>query len=739
MARPSWYRRWFGSSVKNTTAAPKSPRSADTRRRQFQPRIEALEDRCMPSVTAVSNEFRVNQTTAGSQSTSGDRTIAAAPDGRFIEVWTNTTLNNVSTIKARLYNADGTALSNEFQISTAGSANGLPSIAVDPLGTGVIVWLGVNGQAQNAIEGQLFDLNKGSLQGSNFQINQTAANGVSYPSVGLDAVGNFAVAWDRFGATVDIYARAFDSGGLPVTNEFKVNTAASSGAQLLPSVAMAADGDFLVAWESSGPNNDFKGAGGGIFAHSYANNQAVGNATQISTFAGGPQINPKTAMDAAGDYVIVWQSGSQDGSGYGVYADLVLTTGLNVTFKVNQTTAGDQINPNVAMDPAGDFVVAWDSVGQDGSSGGIYFRSFDFAGLNASNEIQANQTTTDTQDTPSVAMNGQGDFDITWQSNGQDGSLYGTYARRYLNPPQDFTYFVNSKTLTITPSGSSTFEFAQQTMLDGAGDPQLFDIFKVDQQDAYMLPDSILNSVLVGADKNGFNTATVLTGDTYQANGVTQETSEKVTIGDGGGTVARLDANGNVTKNILALGNFQTVFAVAGQADQGFIQCTPAVKNVFVGAGGYAYMNTGNNGEDFYYLKGAKYVYSYGISDTLDYCYQYDGSGASTYVVSGTAYALGLGADNGQQFFNEGVGFKFNQGVAQHPSQDIAYFYDSTGNDKYIGFSQYALMTSADGSFKEYDIAAYFTNINVFSFVGGDDVAAVYDATVNHVTGYKMV
>src|SRR5262249_18525386 len=155
----------------------------------------------------------------------------------------------------------------------------------------------------------------------------------------------------------------------------------------------------------------------------------------------------------------------------------------------------------------------------------------------------------------------------------------GVYARRYLVPPQDFTYFPASQTLTIAPSGSSTFEFAQQTILDGAGDPFKFDIFKVGQQDAYMLPDSMLKGVLVGGDKNGFNTATLLTGDTYKTlDAVTHESAEKITIGNTSGTVERLDAQGNAT-SFLAIGNFQTNFAVAGQADQGFIECTPAVKN----------------------------------------------------------------------------------------------------------------------------------------------------------------
>ena len=37
-------------------------------------------------------------------------------------------------------------------------------------------------------------------------------------------------------------------------------------------------------------------------------------------------------------------------------------------FRVNDTTAGDQILPDVAMDAAGDFVITWTSYGQDGDA-----------------------------------------------------------------------------------------------------------------------------------------------------------------------------------------------------------------------------------------------------------------------------------------------------------------------------------------------------------------------------------
>ena len=51
----------------------------------------------------------------------------------------------------------------------------------------------------------------------------------------------------------------------------------------------------------------------------------------------------------------------------------------------------------------------------------------------------------------------------------------------------------------------------------------------------------------------------------------------------------------------------------------------------------------------------------------------------------------------------------------------------------------YSFMTSADGSFAENDIAADFSAVYAYSFVGGTDVALVYDTNVNHVLGFRRL
>ena len=82
--------------------------------------------------------------------------------------------------------------------------------------------------------------------------------------------------------------------------------------------------------------------------------------------------------------------------------------------RVNATTTGPQtLNTSgrcVALDADGNYVVVWESAGQDGDQGGIYGQRFDSAGAAIGGEFRANATTTGNQTYASVAMDAAGKF-----------------------------------------------------------------------------------------------------------------------------------------------------------------------------------------------------------------------------------------------------------------------------------------------------------------------------------------
>ena len=270
--------------------------------------------------------------------------------------------------------------------------------------------------------------------GGEFQVNTNTLNFQIRPSVATDSDGDFVVVWQSFsqdGSNYGIYGQRYNKTGTPAGTEFRINTT-TADAQKDPKVAMDSDGDFVVTWTSYGQD----GGGYGVYAQRYDNGGlAVGAEFQVNTYTDYDQFDPSVAMDNDGDFVIAWEGLGQDGSGSGIYAQRYASTGatLGDEFRVNATTTSSQAFPSVAMDSNGDFVIAWSSRNQDGDGAGVYAQRYDNTGITLGGEFRVNTTTTNYQEFPSVAMDSDGDFVISWSSYSQDGSNYGVYAQRYDN------------------------------------------------------------------------------------------------------------------------------------------------------------------------------------------------------------------------------------------------------------------------------------------------------------------
>ncbi|MCA9098944.1 MAG: VCBS repeat-containing protein, partial [Planctomycetaceae bacterium] len=201
------------------------------------------------------------------------------------------------------------------------------------------------------------------------------------------------------------------------------------------------------------------GTGQGIFAQRFDQmGTPDGGEFQVNTWTTGDQAFPTVAMDADGDFVIAWRSTLQDGAEYGVYAQRFNSLGVaqGSEFLVNSHTSKGQQSPSVAMNAQGDFVIAWESYLQDGSTYGIYAQRYNSMGGPQGAEFQVNSFTASQQRYPAVAVDSQGDFVIAWQTYGPDGGGYGIYAQRYLlnGSPDGPNFQVNSFTSgwQITPS-----------------------------------------------------------------------------------------------------------------------------------------------------------------------------------------------------------------------------------------------------------------------------------------------
>jgi len=379
---------------------------------------------------ALGPEFRVNTTTSLEQRLPA---VAMDADGDFVVAWTSDGQDtSYGGVYAQRYDAAGVAQGPEFRVNSFITLSQLsPTVAMDTDGDFVVAWSG-NGLGDNlGIFARRFDA-AGTAQGAEFLVNSFTTGNQTAPAVAMDADGDFVVAWSGSGAddTSGVLARRYDAAGAAQGTEFLVNTYTTDG-QLNPTVAMDAEGNFVVAWQSFGQDTSSYG----VYAQRY-NAVAVAQDTEfrVNTFTERRQLLPAVAMDADGDFVVAWQSYLQTGNFDDVFAQRYDAAGAKqgTEFQVNTFIASSQAFPAVAMDADGDFLVVWtDYYGLDGSSKGVFAQRYDAAGAPQGSEFHVNAFTTGNQIAPAVAMDPDGDFVVAWQSYLQDYSSYGIFAQRY--------------------------------------------------------------------------------------------------------------------------------------------------------------------------------------------------------------------------------------------------------------------------------------------------------------------
>jgi hypothetical protein len=392
--------------------------------------INLFSDEVKAQVLPAGNEFRVNTFTTGVQMYAK---TAMDKDGDFVVTWASRGQDDGTEygVYAQCYNSKGIVTTPEFRVNTyTAGRQSQPAIAMDDDGDFVIAWTS-SGQDGNSggVFAQRFNA-AGQAQGSELQVN-TATSGNQYvPAVAMDSDGDFVITWSgpdvhQYG----VFARRFDAAGAAKSGEFQVNTS-TYGVQRFSTVAMDDDGDFLVSWQSD------DGSSYGIYGQRYnSSGVAQGGEFLVNTFTTNTQKSAAVAMDGDGDFVIAWQGSGQDGSSDGIFAQRYNNAGVRqgVEFMVNTTTTGSQTFPSVSMNNSeGDFVISWNSSGLNSDAdGAIGARKYNGEGVAQGNEFCVNTFNAGLQSSSSVATGKNRDFIISWTSDGQDGSGNGVFAQRY--------------------------------------------------------------------------------------------------------------------------------------------------------------------------------------------------------------------------------------------------------------------------------------------------------------------
>lgn len=265
--------------------------------------------------------------------------------------------------------------------------------------------------------------------GPEFVLTSDTANTQKQPWAAMADDGSFVVIY----AKGDMFARRFDKNGVPLGPDFKLNPSIASGEQDEGYISMdPVTGDFVVTWSDRHGNDGFQmGCAGRFFRF----DGVPYSAEQIlNTHWDQSQFEPHVSICPNGQVITAWSDAGADGS-VGVFARLYdrFGTPLSGEVLVNTPQAGTQIDPAVACDRAGNFVIAFvDASGQTGPPREILARMFDSNLVPKGPQFLVNSTSAGMQRDVDVAMDGNGDWIAVWHDeSATDGAGFGVFGRLF--------------------------------------------------------------------------------------------------------------------------------------------------------------------------------------------------------------------------------------------------------------------------------------------------------------------
>ncbi|MEW6746273.1 MAG: hypothetical protein AB1486_26325 [Planctomycetota bacterium] len=374
----------------------------------------------------VGSEVRVNQYTSYGQD---DGYVALDDEGNAVIVF-----STLGDIGGRIFNADGSARTDEFRVNTAVTAGlqDFPIAAWRPDGEAFVVvwndWHGNDGFNMGCF-GRLFDKNGVAIT-PEVRINEYWDESQFDPCVAVHVDGTFVVAWVDAGrdGIAGIYMRRFAPDFTPLTGDVLVNLP-SSRSQVDPWIARDHRGHFVITFtDASGDYGEPRNVLAKVFN---ADGTVFTEQFRVHQYVAGRQRAPCVAMAATGRWMVVWQDESaQDGSGFGVFARLFEIDGTPVTddIPVPDYTVGDQWNPAIGCDGAGNFIVVWEHL--SGEQADVMMRRYDRNGFSLTAAERVNATETGYQGWPYVAFDDSGQ-DIVFAFTGGDD----VWMRRYRTSP----------------------------------------------------------------------------------------------------------------------------------------------------------------------------------------------------------------------------------------------------------------------------------------------------------------
>jgi hypothetical protein len=322
----------------------------------------------------ANGEFIVNTTTTGDQENSS---VTALSGGGFVVAWQDGSKTGGDTsglsIKAQMYNADGTKRGTEVRLNSITSKNqSLPSITALQGGGYVATWeddsgLNKDGARGGSIKAQIFDASGNPLHlDSTGKVSEILINkpNMTYVNTAPNVIGlsngGFAVAWQgQTDGTVasnaglddddsNIMLRVFDASGNPGT-QIQVNQKGEEYQQA-PKIAQLSNGYIVVTWEDVEDLNVKPGGDPGQIKARVFDQQGhpVGDEFTVNDNATGEQHTPAISALPDGRFIITWTDNNVTGDDDDGIRSRIFSVGGVAGTITDETLTSATVNENSA-------------------------------------------------------------------------------------------------------------------------------------------------------------------------------------------------------------------------------------------------------------------------------------------------------------------------------------------------------------------------------------------------------
>ncbi len=321
--------------------------------------------------------------------------VAQVPDvamnaaGASVVVWeVHAAISGTPAVRvfARRYGADGRALGASIEVSTTPtSPTAEPAVSIGASGAFAVVWQSKDPEtATEDVFVRRYSATGVPLGGpTRVNLPTIRAQNQLTADIAMAPGGAFVVTWFDYGATgeADVLARRYGADGTAAAEAFRVHARSPLLNEQAPAIAMNASGAFVVVWLTAArtlPEHSL-----GITAQRFNRFGApVGGPVAVSPAADVSQSLPAVAIDPGGRVVVVWQRARPQRSTDPVQLNDVFARTLGpdgpvgLPVLVNEGSVGYQRVSSVAMDLAGNALVAWDATGPNGDHLDVYVRRY---------------------------------------------------------------------------------------------------------------------------------------------------------------------------------------------------------------------------------------------------------------------------------------------------------------------------------------------------------------------------